>query len=221
MYSSHPSDFPAQPLPVMIDPILLILALLLVGLVVGAAAYFAGRRDGRRTAVDHDGKHREAIYKAIAKAAEAAMKASRHEVMAKGEALHAEIRRQLGDVLAVAAAVGAVEGLRRALDGQPHGDGGGHDDHGGADGHGGHGAGAPPCGPVIFNSGKLVMGKLDEAAAPTHAEGGHAESHSVLSHEETVAAVRRAVERVSDHWADKTARLDDLRRAQIQLSPRR
>ena len=209
MYSEHPTEFPLEKLPVMIDPTLLVLAGLLFAL-VGLGGYVLGWRRGRGSATDRDGKHREAIYKAIAKAADAAMKASRHEVMARGEALHAEIQRKLGDALALSATAGAADALRLALDGRPAGD---------AAGHGGHGGGPAACGPVIFNAGKLVMAGAGEAEAAPHADGGHGEAPATLSHEETVAAVRRAVERFCDHWADKDARLEQLRRAQIQLAP--
>ena len=211
MYSTHPSEFPSEPLPVMIDPTLLLFALLLL-VIVGAGAYTLGQRTGHRAATDHGGKHREAIYKAIAKAADAAMTASRTEVMTRGEALHAAIQRRLGDVLVMGATIRAADDLRQALDG-----------HGHATGHGGHGAGAAAFGPVIFNSGKLVMAKPGDGDdhPPRHDPADHGGGHGPLSHDETVTAVRRAIERFADHWSDKSARLNELRRAQIQLSPPR
>lgn len=98
MYSTHPSEFPDEPLPVMIDPTLLIIALLLL-LIVGLGMFAWGRHAARTAAAD-EVEARKRILAHIRKAADKAVAAGPDEAHAKAAALRTAIREALGPVIA-------------------------------------------------------------------------------------------------------------------------
>ena len=206
MYSEHPSEFPLENLPVMIDPTLLIFGiLLLIG--AGVAGFLLGRHRNPKAVRYASLKHRLRLHEEIDKAVKEATGAPDSQIIHKAERLQRRVQSELGDVVALGPTLSAIEALRRAL--AEAGQGG---DHGG---HGGHDGGA-----IIVNTGHLVVNAAEPASENHHSD--HADGHSrARTHAETVEAVRAGVNAVNNLWSNKSARLDELRRAQIQLSPPR
>lgn len=209
--------------PMMLAGLILLLA------VVALLAWFA--RDWTTTPASDPC---EDIYDRIRKASDAAVKARRDEVVPAARKLVETVEGRLGGILALASGLGgAVKKIKGLLDGRrPEGHGPGHDDA-----HGGH-APATPAGPVFVNTGSMVVHAGGEPpAADDHKDdhkpadkphgaahgGGHDKGHDKhkdepLDHKTQVDLLRAEVHAFADHWADKSARLGELRRARADLT---
>lgn len=210
-------------------PPMMLAGLVLLLLAVALIAWFA--RDWTTTPAEDPC---DDIYDRIRKASEAAVKARRDEVVPAARKLVEVLEGRLGGVLALAAGLGGpVKKIKGLLDGKrPEGHGGGHGP-GHDDAHGGH-APATPAGPVFVNTGSMVVHAGGEPSAPDdhkdehkpdkphgggHDKGGH-DKHKdePLDHKAQVDLLRAEVHAFADHWADKSARLGELRRARADLT---
>lgn len=218
--------------PMMLAGLILLLA------VVALLAWFA--RDWTTPAANDPC---DDIYDRVRKATEAAVKARRDEVVPAARKLVETVDARLGGVLGLAAGLGGpVKKLKGLLDGKrPEGHGAGHGGghgHGHDDAHGGH-APATPAGPVFVNTGSMVVhaGGGDAHVHDEHKDehkpddkphgGGHGGAHDKghdkhkdepLDHKTQVDLLRAEVHAFADHWADKSARLAELRRARADLT---
>lgn len=219
---------------------LLVLALLGAGFAVGW--FFAQRRareDADRNAAD--------IHASILKAAETALGAGTHDLVAKAALLLALINARLGPVIVVGAGLGGlVKALKLAVEsrkpddhghsggghgggghGGSHG-GGGHDAHG-AGGHGDAGHAAPP-GAVAVQ--QIVVTTAACGCAPAtctcvghgkdHGKdhgGSHGEKHEDehLTAPQQTEALSKAVRAFHDHWSQSGVRIEELRAARRAL----
>lgn len=226
------SAFSAVDPPVFFSlPPMMLAGLLLLLLAVALVAWFA--RDWTQAPANDPC---EDIYDRIRKASEAAVKARRDEVVPTARKLTETVDARLGGVLALAAGLGgSIKKIKALLDGKrPDGHGG----HGSKAGHedpphgGGHGASA---GPVFVNTGSMVVhaGSGEAHAADEHKDdahkpaAGHDKAHAgghdhdkdePLDHKTQVDLIRAEVHAFADHWADKSARLGELRRARADLT---
>lgn len=228
----HPTEFdnPATAYtPVQGDlffslpPILMLLILFFVFALVVTALWMSGAWPGGR-----DRRHDpcEAIYDAVRKAAEEALKASRDEVHAKARRLADVVERRLGGVLALSDGLGGPwRDIRAVLDPEAKADEPRNEACGGS----GHGAG----GVMVLNTGSMVVhagaapGKdgcdpHDEAPGPARPHHG-AVAPAAKDHggepdrRDEVARLRAALHAFADHWRDKPRRLAELRRARADL----
>ena len=212
----YPSDFdtPAAAYPsdadlvLSVPPVILLLFLLLLLLAL-ACGWYGRERMGSRA---HDPC--EAIYDAVRKAAEDALKASRDDVRGKARRLVEVLDRRLGGVLTLAHGVDAPwSEIKAVLDPE--------DDH-----HNSHDHSHHPDKPdrdrpdlVVVNNGRMTVhaagGDADHApGAPAH--DTHDKPHKLEPRDE-VARLRAALHAFADHWRDKPRRLAELRRARANL----
>lgn len=227
MTTSYPADFPAdrafEPVQpevfLWVDP-LIIGALLLAALLIGAFGWWLGR-----TQASNDPDAAESIWKAIDDAAKAAMKADNHGIAGKAQALRDVVDRRLGRTLKLAGGL-KLKALDEALKGRGPAAGHGH-------GHGGHGGGHPPhdAHPPVEHADShgaggatanvTIVTVTPAAPAPSHTpHSGHAPhtpDHRDLTAEERNNALRLAVADLNEHWRNKTARIAELRAAHAEL----
>ena len=212
----YPSDFdtPAAAYPsdadlfLSVPPVILLLFLLLLLLAL-ACGWYGRERMGPRA---HDPC--DAIYDAVRKAAEDALKASRDDVRGKARRLIEVLDRRLGGVLTLAHGVdGPWSEIKAVLDPDD-------DDHGSHD-HAHHPDKPERDRPelVVVNNGRMTVhaagGDADHApGAPAH--DTHDKPHKLEPRDE-VARLRAALHAFADHWRDKPRRLAELRRARANL----
>lgn len=201
MYSEHPSEFPLEKLPVMIDPTLLIALLLLLAL-VGLGAFllgfgvFADRSRERR-----EEEARARILAHIRFAAQTAVNARADEVHAKGAALRNAIREAVGPVIDLGQGAGSpYRALSDALEGKP--------------------AKPPqtPAAKVSAQSGETgTGGQINIGNAAVFVSGPDSAPRSVeMPAESPVPRIRAAVQELADYWSE-AARDRELRLAQDAL----
>ena len=212
----YPSDFdtPAAAYPsdadlfLSVPPVILLLFLLLLLLAL-ACGWYGRERMGSRA---HDPC--EAIYDAVRKAAEDALKASRDDVRGKARRLIEVLDRRLGGVLTLAHGVDAPwSEIRAVLD--PADDV--HDSHDPAHHPDKPDRDRPDL--VVVNNGRMTVHavsgdadhKPDAPAHDTHDKPRHPEPR------DEVARLRAALHAFADHWRDKPRRLAELRRARANL----
>jgi len=212
----YPSDFdtPAAAYPsdadlfLSVPPVILLLFLLLLLLAL-ACGWYGRERMGSRA---HDPC--EAIYDAVRKAAEDALKASRDDVRGKARRLIEVLDRRLGGVLTLFHGIDAPwSEIKAVLD--PEDDA--HDSHN----HAHHPDKTDRDRPdlVVVNNGRMTVharaGDADhKPGAPAH--DAHDKPHRPEPRDE-VARLRAALHAFADHWRDKPRRLAELRRARANL----
>ena len=215
----YPSEFdtPAAAYPADADlflsvpPVILLLFLLLLLLAL-LCGWYAREQMGPKQKDPC-----EAIYDAVRKAAEDALKASRDDVRGKARRLIEVLDRRLGGVLTLAHGVDAPwSEIRDVLDPEPDSPGG----------HGGHDHPPHPDKPerdrpdmVVVNNGRMTVhaGPGDAEHKPgARAHDTHDKSHKPEPRDE-VARLRAALHAFADHWRDKPRRLAELRRARTNL----
>ncbi|MBB5660192.1 hypothetical protein [Brevundimonas halotolerans] len=220
-----PAAYEAVDSPVFlgVDPMLLALLVAFV-----AMAAFVGWYLGRLYAPDrHAEEAAEAIHKAILKATEAALSASSRDLYAKAEALRDRIRDLLGPVMVLGKGVASPFGaLEAALAGKP-------------------GAASPtpaptPAAPAPSTPGSSCdCGAKGDSArckcgaaaavsqvtiingpippAPTPPPPPPPSPPSVMTREEQIDALSRAVRVFHDYWSHKDARIEEMRKAREAL----
>lgn len=212
----YPSEFdaPAAAYPsdadlfLSVPPVILLLFLLLLLLAL-ACGWYGRERMGPRA---HDPC--EAIYDAVRKAAEDALKASRDDVRGKARRLLEVLDRRLGGVLTLAHGVDAPwSEIRAVLD--PADDD--HDSHDHAHHPDKPDRDRPDL--VVVNNGRMTVHA--GAGDPDHKPGaaGH-EPHDKprkAEPKDEVARLRAALHAFADHWRDRPRRLAELRRARTNL----
>lgn len=221
MSTNYPADFPAERAfdPVepevflWVDP-LIIGALLLAALAIGAFGWWLGRYQHGQ-----EPDAAEGIWKAIDDAAKAAMKADNHAIPAKAQALRDVIEKKLGKTLKLAGGL-KLKALDEALKGRGPGDGHGHAH---APAHAGqipvehsdaHGTGGSPAAAA-----NVTIVTVTPAPAAPHA--GHAPNppeHRDLTADERNDALRLAVAAINEHWRHKSDRIAAIRTAHAELS---
>lgn len=230
MTTSYPADFPAdrafEPVEpevfLWVDP-LIIGALLLAALLIGAFGWWLGR-----TRANRDPDAAESIWKAIDDAAKAAMKADNHGIAGKAQALRDVIDRRLGKTLKIAAGL-KLKALDEALKGRGPADGHGHGHAHGHGGHAAHAAHAPTEAAEGHGSGavsaaaaaNVTIVTVTPGTATTHeppVHPPHPPEHRELTAGERNNALRLAVAELNEHWRDKAARVAELRAAHAELS---
>jgi len=215
----YPSEFdaPAAAYPADADlflsvpPVILLLFLLLLLLALLCGWYAREQMGPKQT------DPCEAIYDAVRKAAEDALKASRDDVRSKARRLIEVLDRRLGGVLALAHGVDASwSEIRAVLDPEPNP----HDSHDSHD-HPRHPEKPDRDRPdlVVVNNGRMTVhaasGDVDHKPAVS-AHDPHDKPQKPEPRDE-VARLRAAVHAFADHWRDKEARLRELRRARANL----
>ena len=211
----YPSEFdaPAAAYPsdadlfLSVPPVILLLFLLLLLLAL-ACGWYGRERMGPRA---HDPC--EAIYDAVRKAAEDALKASRDDVRSKARRLIEVLDRRLGGVLTLAHGVDAPwSEIRAVLDPD--------------EAHQSHDHPLHPDRPdrdrpelVVVNNGRMTVHAASsdadhKPAAPAH--DPHDKAGKPEPRDE-VARLRAALHAFADHWRDKPRRLAELRRARANL----
>ncbi|MFN3816889.1 hypothetical protein [Brevundimonas sp.] len=203
--AAYPAD---TDLFLSVPPVILLLFLLLLLLAV-ACGWYGRERMGPR---QHDPC--EAIYDAVRKAAEDALKASRDDVRGKARRLVDVLDRRLGGVLILAHGVDTPwTEIKTLLDPGDDGDDG-HD-------HPPHPEKADRERPdlVVVNNGHMTVhaapGEADHKPGGGH--GAHEPKSPQLDPRDEVARLRAALHAFADHWRDKPRRLVELRRARANL----
>lgn len=205
------------------EPWLALVVLLLVGAAFTLGWFLALRRrdaDADQTAAD--------LHASVLKAADAALGARSHELVAKAEALKTVIDDRLGPVLVLGSGLnGPVEALEAALASRPapsHGHGhDDHDDHG--HGHGGDHGSKPEGGHVPATVNQVFVGAPVAVAAGHGDHGGahghgHGGSHGKMSGPEQIEALSKAVRAFHDYWSPSGRRIAELRAARRALERR-
>lgn len=212
----YPSEFdtPAAAYPADADlflsvpPVILLLFLLLLLLALLCGWYAREQMSPKQK------DPCEAIYDAVRKAAEDALKASRDDVRGKARRLIEVLDRRLGGLLTLAHGVDASwSEIRAVLDPEP-------------DGRHSHDHAPRPEGPdrdrpdlVVVNNGRMTV----HAASGQTDPGPNAAAHDLQDKphkpeaSDEVARLRAAVHAFADHWRDREARLRELRRARANL----
>jgi hypothetical protein len=217
----YPSEFQSgglesvEPAVFFSLPPVLLAGLVLVALLAGLFGWWLG---DRRRPSDDPSEH---IYKAIRKSVDAAQAAQHDDVIARTRALRKTIDTHLGGVLALS---GGLATLCAALDKA-------------LDGHGGHrpteSADQTPIETMVVNTRNFTLNAGhptqggDDSRDADHAHGeshgsqdGHGHDHggARLDTRTQVMRLRAAVHEFADHWADRAARLGDLRAARRDLT---
>lgn len=207
----YPSDFiHAAPEPAVAPTLLA--ALIALAAVLAVAAFFAGRAVQRRAEAEAFASVAARIHRHIAKAAGLAAKASRDEVEPAARRLSETIAACLGPVLILARGTqGPVRALDRALAGE-------------ALDTPAEVPGAPDASPsggiqvAVYKPETVIVGDNANAAPQRPAEPSPpAPTARALTRVEQIAAIRAAVDAIADHWADRPARIAEIRAAQRQL----
>lgn len=232
--SNYPRDFqPTDPGAFQpVDPVLFLGVHPLLALLVFALAVLltgAAWREGRRGAAARPDAA-EAIWRAIDKACQAAMRANSDALPGQARALRATLDDRLGAVLALADDLSRpLKDLDAALNGRIRPDrdpdhGHGHDDHP-----------APPLAPanvtVVSNSHVVIRDSRVEhephddghADAAPHGPArnpphGHDNRERDMTGREQADALRAAIAHLNDHWCRRAERIAELRAAARQLS---
>lgn len=233
--SNYPRDFqptdpggfqPVDPaLFLGVHPLLALLFLALVVLLTGAAW-----REGRRGAAARPDAA-EAIWRAIDKACQAAMRANSDALPGQARALRATLDDRLGAVLTLAGDLSRpLKDLDAALEGRIGSDRPDREpDH--APGHDAHPAPVPANVTVVSNSHVVIK---DSKVEHEPHEDGHADAarhrparkpphehddrERDMTGREQADALRAAIAHFNDHWCRRAERIAELRAAARQLS---
>ena len=222
--SSYPQDFqPTEPgLFQPVDPVLFLglhplLALLLVALVVLLMA--AAWREGRRGAAARPDAA-EAIWRAVDKACQAAMRANSDALPGQARALRATLDDRLGHVLNLAGGLSKpLRELDAALRGRMTAD---DHDHGHGHGPDDHPSPVPAKVTVVSNSHVVIKDsgvehepRDDAPSKPPHKPDDRERD---MTGREQADALRTAIAHVNDHWCRRAERIAELRAAARQLT---
>lgn len=222
MSISYPADFPAERAfdPVepevflSVDP-LIIGALLLAALAIGAFGWWLGRyQHGQEPDAAED------IWKAIDDAAKAAMKADNHAIPAKAQALRDVIEKKLGKTLKLAGGL-KLKPLDEALKGR------GPIRPGDVQrGQGGPGASAEADGlaaAAAASAGNVTIVSVGQGGTPPEPPPPPPPPPPPvgtrdLNTDERNDALRLAVAAINEHWRHRADRIAAIRAAHAELS---
>ena len=180
---------------------------LLAAVVVG---WLAGRQNPERAS---DGARR--IYEEIEDSVKDAVKAPQRQVADRAAKLHAAIRENLGPVLTLSGGLsGPYDALGDLLDGRKpdHGGRDHKDDHPDHEEH--DEDKASPLKSLI----NVVINHGDDHDHGRHPGKGHDHHDQPVSAGEQTRRLRAAVHAIADHWAEREARLAELRAARDALN---
>lgn len=230
----YPTEFQApeayeavdSPVFLGVDPMLLALLVALI-----AIAAFLGWYLGRQHAPDRHGDEAlEAIHKAILKATEAALSANSGDLYPRTQTLRDRIKALLGPVIILGQGVGKrFAALELALDAQPHApastapapatpaptSGGASTCSCGATGDGTNGEpGRCKCGAAV-NQVTIIHAPVP--APPPPPPPPPSPTPPVMTREEQIDALSRAVRAFHDHWSQKDHRIGEMKAARDAL----